>query len=139
MNDLNQYNCVLLVDDDDTSLYLSAMTISRNSFAKHTHSMTSADMALNFIDENCEEKEVFKPIFCPDLIFLDINMPGMDGFDFLNEYNKLSDQIKSKIKVFMLTSSDNSRDREKADMQGVAGYIIKPLTNDKLKSLIQVA
>jgi CheY-like chemotaxis protein len=66
-------------------------------------------------------------------------MPGMDGFDFLDSFNKFSEDIISKIKIFMLTSSDNPKDREMAQNKGVAGYIIKPLTSDKLKELIQAA
>lgn len=66
-------------------------------------------------------------------------MPGMDGFDFLDSFNKFSEDIISKIKIFMLTSSDNPKDREMAQKKGVAGYIIKPLTSDKLKELIQAA
>jgi len=140
MNNFNPYNCILLVDDDDTSLFLTQMAIVRNEFAKHTHAITNANEALDFIDSYCnEEIDLSTMEVCPDLIFLDINMPGMDGFDFLDSFNKFSEDIISKIKIFMLTSSDNPKDREMAQNKGVAGYIIKPLTSDKLKELIQAA
>lgn len=139
MNEFNPYNCILLVDDDDTSLFLTEMAINRNKFAKHTHSLTNANEALEFIDAYCKEIDEAILEICPDLIFLDINMPGMDGFDFLDSFNKFSENRISKIKVFMLTSSDNPKDREMAENKGVAGYIVKPLTTDKIKELIQAA
>lgn len=139
MNQFNPFNCILLVDDDETSLFLTEMAITRNKFANHTHSITNANEALDFIDNHCKEVDLSKIEFCPDIIFLDINMPGMDGFDFLDLFNKYTDKRIEKIKIFMLTSSDNSKDREKAEMRGVAGYIVKPLTTDKIQDLIQAA
>ncbi|MTI37889.1 response regulator, partial [Fulvivirga lutimaris] len=66
-------------------------------------------------------------------IFLDLNMPIMDGFRFLYEFSLMSDEVKSKIKIVVLTSSDNSNDKEKvAANADVLTYISKPLTDQKL-------
>ena len=73
----------------------------------------------------------------PDLIFLDINMPGMNGWEFLEEYNKLDKEIQSRVMVIMLTTSDNPDDSMRAKTWGfVSDYITKPLTKERLKDII---
>ena len=63
------------------------------------------------------------------ILFLDINMPGMDGWEFLEEYEKFSDDLKKQISIYMLSSSVDHRDKNKADAyKDVKGFISKPLT-----------
>lgn len=73
----------------------------------------------------------------PNVIFLDINMPGMNGWDFLKEYNWLDINIQDRATIVMLTTSENPDDEARARSFGlVADYIIKPLTREKLKDII---
>lgn len=135
-NSQKPVSCVLLVDDDDTSLFLSELTISRSGLALHTHVTRSGDEALDFINQHCEKETVIAVPPCPVVIFLDINMPGMDGFDFLESITSKESSLEEKpFQVFMLTSSDNRKDIERAQSFGVAGYINKPLTVEKLNSI----
>jgi CheY-like chemotaxis protein len=132
----NKY-CVLLVDDDLTSLYLSDLTISRSGISAHTHKAEDAEEALSFVQANCHIDAIQELIeLCPDIIFLDINMPGLDGFDFLERFRSFSDRVKKNIRIFMLTSSENPKDKERASQFGVHGYIVKPLTKEKFISVI---
>ncbi|GAB4412689.1 MAG: hypothetical protein OHK0039_18890 [Bacteroidia bacterium] len=71
----------------------------------------------------------------PNLILLDINMPVMDGFEFLEAWQKIDFSGKDQVRIVMLTSSSNPRDLEAARNYGVDGFINKPLTREKIISL----
>ena len=74
----------------------------------------------------------------PDLIFVDINMPRMNGWEFLEEYNKLADQFKSQAIVVMLTTSGNPDDKAKAKLSKViSDFITKPLTKEILEGIVK--
>ena len=89
--------------------------------------------ALEYLKSKKDDKEML-----PDLIFLDINMPGMNGWDFLHEYEQLDIELQSRAIIIMLTSSDNVDDiaRSKA-WSFVSDYITKPLTNQLLSGIIK--
>ena len=73
----------------------------------------------------------------PDIILLDLNMPVMDGWGFLNEYEDLFPRLGKKIEIYILSSSDNPRDIERVkEYQRVSGYLIKPITEEELEKLI---
>jgi response regulator of citrate/malate metabolism len=72
-----------------------------------------------------------------DLIFLDINMPGMNGWEFLEQYNLLDAELKSHATIIMLSTSDHPRDIAEAKKWGfVADYITKPLTEEKMQGIV---
>jgi CheY-like chemotaxis protein len=128
---MQKYNCVLLVDDDLVSSFLIKEILIRFKVTEHTHTARNGQEALHFIKENFKTETA-----CPDLVFLDINMPVMDGFEFLEEFQKLSKQQKETLKIIVLTSSANPADVTKAKQYFIEGYITKPLTFEKLQNIL---
>ncbi len=134
----NPINLVMLVDDNDTDNFISRRIIEITKFAKNVEVKNSGKSALEYL-----EREQDNPSKLPDIIFLDINMPIVDGFVFLFEFEMFPDELKNKCKVVILSSSDNKRDIEKiVDNEHVIKFITKPLTDQALseiKRLPQVA
>ncbi len=121
--DEKNHKVVLFVDDDEISNFVSVKTLEDAAIADQIVSVTGAREALDMIKEGIEGKG---PI--PDLIFLDINMPIMTGWDFLEEYRKIRDQIGKKIYIIILTSSVYKHDKAKAaSYEDVDDYTLKPL------------
>ena len=115
-------NKILLIDDDPTANYLSKELLMSMNVAKEIE-----------VAENClRALELLKKPNCADVILLDIKMPGIDGFDFLERLKSLN--LKKKVKVYMLTSSLRSEDKLKAfRFRAVIDYFEKPLTVDMIK------
>ena len=134
----NPINLVMLVDDNDTDNFISRRIIEITKFAKNVEVKNSGKSALEYL-----EREQDNPSKLPDIIFLDINMPIVDGFVFLFEFEMFPDELKNKCKVVILSSSDNKRDIEKiVDNEHVIKFITKPLTDqalNEIKRLPQVA
>ncbi|MBA3900129.1 MAG: response regulator [Bacteroidetes bacterium] len=125
-----KYRTALLVDDDADSNFVNSWIV-RKEFAEEVIVKQSVEGALDFLKKRSEDREAL-----PDVIFLDIRMPIMDGFDFLEEFNKLPDLVKSKCKVIMLSSSFDKNDYHKAiGNQYVYRYLNKPLTVEALADI----
>ena len=97
-------NCVLLVDDDDATNYIHQHVIREINFAKHIIVAKNGREALTYLTR---KNDYIKP----DIIFLDINMPVMDGWEFLEEYKELEEELKSEMMVVMLSTSLNPADK----------------------------
>ena len=127
----NVIDLVMLVDDNDTDNFISKRIIEITEFADRVVVKNSGKSALDYLEENKGDM-----VNVPDLIFLDINMPIVDGFVFLYEFEKFSDLLKDKCKVVILSSSDNKRDIDKiVNNDHVIKFITKPLTENALEEL----
>lgn len=132
---MKKFNCTLVVDDDPISCFINEKIIEAASLTAHAYLAHNGKEALDFIDTNCDIVVVTPK--CPDLIFLDLNMPVMNGFEFLDAFQKLEFKAKSDIQIVVLTSSSNFLDIERIQKYNVRGYINKPLTVERLESLFQ--
>jgi CheY-like chemotaxis protein len=122
---------VMLVDDNDTDNFISKRIIEITKFAKRIEIKNSGKSALEYLEKN---KNNIADL--PDLIFLDINMPIVDGFVFLFEFERFSEAIKNKCKIIILSSSDNKRDIDKiVNNDYVVKFITKPLTENVLSEI----
>jgi len=131
MTVVKEIDLVMLVDDNDTDNFISKRIIEITKFASEVEVKNSGKKALDYLKEN--ETAVDK---LPDLIFLDINMPIVDGFVFLYEFEKFNQLIKDKCKVVILSSSDNKRDIDKiVNNDHVVKFITKPLTETSLSGI----
>jgi CheY-like chemotaxis protein len=131
MQDNSKLGLVMLVDDNDTDNFISRRIIEITNFASEVIVKSSGKSALDFLDENNSNADNL-----PDIIFLDINMPIVDGFVFLYEFEKFNDTVKDKCRVIILSSSDNKRDIDKiVNNDYVIKFITKPLTETALQEI----
>ena len=122
---------VMLVDDNDTDNFISKRIVEITKFAKRVEVKNSGKSALDYLAENQNNPENL-----PNIIFLDINMPVVDGFIFLYEFEKLKELVRTKCKVIILSSSDNKRDIDKiVNNNYVIKFITKPLTEMALDEI----
>ena len=125
-------NCILLIDDDKSTNFLHKIIIEETGVSEKVEAVQTGQEALDYLER---KKEGVYPR--PDLIFLDINMPGMNGWEFLKEYEKLDDNLKGEIMIMMLTTSINPDDEEKAKKtKFINGFLNKPLTTEALEKII---
>jgi CheY-like chemotaxis protein len=129
---MKKINCILLIDDNEADNLFHARTIRKADVCNHLEVATGGQQALDYLVKSGTEE-----FPRPDLIFLDINMPGMNGFEFLEEYSKLDPKMKSKMVVFMLTSSLMPQDSERAMSSGeVSEFLNKPLSQQKVQEIV---
>lgn len=123
--------CILLIDDNPDDNFYHERVIKKCNAAEIVLAKTSVREALDFLKS---KKEDDSP---PELILLDINMPGMNGWDFLAEYELLNDKLKSRAIVIMLTTSQNPDDKKRAEeISSVSDFKTKPLTTESLEEIM---
>ncbi len=127
---------VLIIDDDPSSLFLARMTLEEMQIAQEIKPVKSAGEGLSFLRTNCINGQG-ESENCPDLILLDINMPGMDGFDFLDCLKALGQQDLISRVVVALTSSDAAKDRVRMQTYGVRHFMVKPLIEEDIRQLVR--
>ena len=117
---------IYLIDDDEIQNLINTRVISIAADHIAVKAFTSAESALSELKENTGTT--------PKMIFLDINMPKMNGWDFLEVYM----QLENKVKVYMLSSSINNKDIQKSETYDVVnGFICKPLVVERLSEILK--
>ncbi|MFM7824006.1 MAG: response regulator [Bacteroidota bacterium] len=122
---------VLLVDDNEIDNFINERIIVSSGFCANVVVKFSADAALDYLREVSAD-----PAQVPDVIFLDLNMPVKDGFGFLADFASLNDNVKSKSKVIVLSSSISPDDINRASVNPhVYKYLNKPLSEKYLEAV----
>jgi len=124
---------IMLIDDDPNDNYFHQREIKKVITDITIIEKLSGLDALDYLQSNRRNSQML-----PDLIFLDINMPALDGWEFLEAYDKLDQEIKKGVIIIMLSTSGNPDDILKATTySSVSDYITKPLTKELVESIIR--
>lgn len=138
MSNIKKVNAVMLIDDNEIDNLINQKMIESVNMTDNIFVHSGAKSALEYL-KNIEKIKVGGESFLPEFIFLDIDMPLMDGFQFVDEFEKLSDFTKNYCKVILLTSSLDPKDITKSKKNSyIVRYLNKPLTQDSLKKLVTV-
>lgn len=129
-----KFKRILLVDDDQITNFLNENLLKEMNIAEHITIANDGQEALDYITLNCLDPKNPNGLCC-DLILLDLNMPVMDGFEFLEKISQLT--IENHIYIVLLTTSSNERDLERAKTFNIKGYINKPLTDAKILEVLE--
>ncbi|HEV8512367.1 MAG TPA: response regulator [Cyclobacteriaceae bacterium] len=124
---------VLLVDDDSIFNFLNERTLQSLGFVNDIHTALNGKQAIELFNDYFGGS---KPL--PDIILLDLNMPIMDGFSFLEAFRRLDLPGKDQVKVVIVTSSDSPDDIKRAKDLGVSQYLTKPLEAAGLKKALMM-
>lgn len=119
----------VLIDDSDIDLFIQKRFLEVYQFSKKLTSYRSAEEALEKLSSAREHG-------APDVIFLDLNMPNIDGFGFLEAFQALPNEVRDKSKIVVLTSSNSQKDRAQAfTYQNVVQFVTKPLKQSDIEDL----
>ena len=119
---------IMLIDDNSIDLYITSQTIKRNYIGKNVLQYSNAEEALKFLLEHWNHSSLL-----PRIILVDIYMPGMSGFEFMSAYDQLPSVLKSFCKVFIVSSSIDSDDLDKANKdKNVTAFREKPVSKEFL-------
>src|SRR5688572_19703302 len=130
-----KYPNAMLIDDNELDNFINQKTLEANHFAKKIYVNTSAKSALEFLSNMVVMGDKLSEMY-PQVIFIDINMPMMDGFQFAEHFKKTLEKQLSKPKLVILTSSVYYEDVQKAmDISEDIVFLNKPLTKEMLSGL----
>lgn len=123
---------VALVDDDKVFQLIASRTIKATHLTTKILQFTNGMEAIEYLQNNAENNEAM-----PDILFLDINMPIVDGWMFMEDFINLKHRVKKVIRIYMVSSSIDPRDVERArSMADIREYVIKPISQDKFAQMI---
>jgi len=124
---------VFLIDDDDIFVFLTKKTILKVTTDIEVEVFSDGFQAITHLKNIHDEKERL-----PDVIFLDLNMPVMDGWEFLEEYQDLYQSFARKTELYIVSSSISPHEMERSkNISSVADFIIKPLVKEKFLEIIE--
>lgn len=133
MKALTNAPLIMLVDDNDIDLFLNKKFLSVGGITDKTVACLSAKEAMNYLKANISNRDKL-----PSVILLDIQMPDVNGFEFLEQYGELPEKVINSIEIIMLSSSIDPVDLNRArDNEHVIDIIKKPLNSNELKDILK--
>ncbi|MFY8010162.1 MAG: response regulator, partial [Flavobacterium sp.] len=121
------------IDDDEIFTYIIKKIIEESDIAEQITIFNNGRDAINYLSEVAEEETLL-----PKVIFLDLNMPLLDGWGFLDEYIRLKPKMCKKINLYVITSSVSTYDHERSKQYSdITDFIVKPLAKEKFISIIK--
>jgi CheY-like chemotaxis protein len=131
MNTTQKLNSILLIDDDEITNFINKIIIQKVGCAEKIISVQSGKAALDYLN-SIKENEF------PDLILLDINMPAMDGWEFIEKYKRIkTPQIKQAVVNILTTSSDPKEEEKAKSIPEIGGFKNKPLTQEMVQEIVE--
>lgn len=129
---MKKQQTILIIDDDDIFIYLTSKVLQGTGKVNTIEVRYSASEALLHLENGHTDKNL------PDIILLDLNMPGMTGWEFLSRYQEMAPHFYQFPKLFVVSSSIAENDKQRAlNMSCVSGYIAKPVTADSLRQVLE--
>jgi CheY-like chemotaxis protein len=126
-------NTLYVVDDDDIYQFIMEKTIADTELVKMVKTFSNGKEAIQFL-----ETAIGQPDLLPEVILLDLSMPVMDGWEFLENYLLLKPRVGKTIHIYVVSSSINPADVERAkNISEVTDYVVKPITKEKLISMLK--
>ncbi len=123
---------ILLVDDDRIYQFAARKTIEATGFAEKIVIYSNGEDAINYLRHNVQDNNLL-----PDVIFLDVNMPIMNGWEFLEEYSHLKKELVKPVIIYVVSSSVDEFDVSKSrQYDTVKGYIVKPVLREKFRQIL---
>ncbi len=129
-----------IVDDNEIDVYQVERISKKYNLAKFLYSFSDGQEAIDHFFSFENSKKKFNSNFPPVVILLDINMPRMNGFEFLEEYSNLPQEKKSRMIIIMYTSSEQAKDKKRiASFPEVKDYIVKPFGPEHVEKILNLA
>jgi CheY-like chemotaxis protein len=128
---MKQIKSILLIDDDSITNYINVRLLKKLDIAHEIFIATNGVEGIRYLEDHNLEIDLF-----PILILIDINMPVMDGFEFLKKFQLMNFKNKDKIIIATLTTSTNPKDIEKIKVLGIKHYFNKPLTQKVITNFL---
>ena len=125
-------NHIVLVDDNETTSFLNNRLLGRLAVASKVSTFSRAEEACRFLWQDAEATNA--P--AADLVFVDLKMPGMSGFEFLEQYSQLPASVQERTVIAVLTTSMHAADTARVAQYPNVEYLTKPLTEEKLQRLL---
>lgn len=130
---MNSVKNLLLIDDDEIFTFMTKRIIEKTNLAEQIKIFENGKEAIDFLTSVSG-----KPELLPEIIFLDLSMPIMDGWGFLEEYILLKPKFGKKITLYIISSSVSPKDHERAKSYSeVSDFIIKPMSKEKFIDIIK--
>ena len=130
---MSKIETVAIIDDDDIYQFATKKFIKATNLIESIYTFFDGEEAIDYFKLHKHDNTKL-----PDIIFLDLNMPIIDGWQFLEDYSLFKDEIKKEIIIYIVTSSINPDDLIKArSIRGISDYLVKPMTTKKFLEILK--